>query len=198
MGVAEVHGKETVGIVLALGTVEKAHGQLLGEELVAHLVEFVEELAPFLGIVAEQTALAVLLRDAEHGLDLSVLAPVEIAEVGLLEGGELAAVHQFRRVEALADEDVLLLEDVALTERLADLGEELLVVVVAVGVGRVFLHGVLDLHHRRVVARLGVDDARAVNVLNGEVDIIENLSSLAACAESADGDGHAREDGEER
>ena len=60
------------------------------------------------------------------------------------------------------------------------------------------MHGVLDLHHRRVVARLGVDDASAVNVLDGEVDVVEDLGPLAASAESADGDGHAREDGEER
>ena len=55
--------------------------QLFGMELVTNLIELVKELTPFLGIIGEKSAFTIFLRDAEHGLNLGVLASVEIAEI---------------------------------------------------------------------------------------------------------------------
>ena len=85
MRVTEVHGEIAVNIVLTLPSGEEAHTQLFGMELVTNLIELVKELSPFLGIIGEKSAFPIFLRDAEHGLNLGVLASVKIAEVGLLE-----------------------------------------------------------------------------------------------------------------
>jgi hypothetical protein len=92
--VTEVHGEIAVNIVLTLGTIEETDMQFLGMELVTNLVEFVKELSPFLGIIGEKSAFPIFLSDNKHGLDLSIFASVEIAEIGLLECAETLTVNE--------------------------------------------------------------------------------------------------------
>ena len=85
-------------------------------ELVADLADLHHEVPPLAGVVGEELAAPALLRDDEVGEGVGVLPALKIAEVAV--GKELAGAVP-AAVEAPAAEDVLLVECVALAERLA-------------------------------------------------------------------------------
>ena len=149
----EVEGEVTVHVVTCFPLVEEPAGDARVLELVADLADLHHEVPPLAGVVGEELAAPTLLRDDEVGEGVGVLPAFEIAEVAV--GEELAGAVP-AAVEAAAAEDVLLVERVALAERLAQRGEEGCELVVRVDVRGVLLHGVLHREDGGVVAVLRV------------------------------------------
>ena len=188
--VGEVHGEVAVNILARLIFSEQSGAYASVLELVKHLACLHHEVPPATRVVGEKLALLVLLRDDKIGGRVGVFTPFEILEVTVRK--ELS-LNVFRVVEAAAREDVLLLDGIALAERLDDGCQQCGELIVGIGVGRVFLHRVLHTDDRRVFAGLGVEHSHAVHVLCREVDVLKNPLALAACAESQHGDAHAGE-----
>ena len=63
--------------------------------------------------------------------------------------------------------------------------------IILIDVCTVFLDGVLHGENCGELARLGVQYAHAVNVLNGKVYLLEDFGALASSAKGIDGNGHA-------
>ena len=190
----EVHGEVAVNIPAGFLLAEERRGLSGILQLVLHLADFHEEVAPLLAVEGQQLALLGLLGDDEIGHAVGVGASREVAEIGLAEKLVLVA----RLVaELTVHEHVLLVEGIAFAEGLCEGGHQTGELVVAVGVGRELLHGVFHAEHGGILARLGVEHAHAVAVLHGEVDVLDDTLALAARAEGIDGDCHAGEDGRE-
>ena len=190
----EVHGEVAVNIPAGFLLAEERRGQSGILQLVLHLADFHEEVAPLLAVEGQQLALLGLLGDDEIGHAVGVGASREVAEIGLAE--ELMLVARLV-AELTAHEHVLLVEGIVFAEGLRKGGHQTGELIVAVGVGRELLHGVLHAEHGGILARLGVEHAHAVAVLHGEVDVLDDTLALAARAEGIDGDCHAGEDGRE-
>ena len=110
MGIAEVQGKEAVGIlagllhVQELGTLDAAIVQLVG-----HLADLDQEVAPLAIVIAQQRTFLAFLRDDQIRASLNIGTAIEEAEIGI--GEELAAVADLQgaTVEALPHKHVLLM-----------------------------------------------------------------------------------------
>lgn len=55
----------------------------------------------------------------------------------------------------------------------------------------IFLHRILHGKNCGELASLRVENSNTINVLDGEIDFLEDLGSLAACSKGIDRDGHA-------
>ena len=160
-----------------------------------YLTNFYEEIAPLLAVVGEQPAFFRFLRDGQVTHAVRVVASLEIAEIGRREELLLLARLVF---ELLPHEDVLLVQGVPFAERLGQCCEQLRVLIVAVDVGRIFLHGVLDFQDGGIFAGLGVQHACAVGLFHGKIDVPEDPLAFAARAERIDRYGHAGTQGDEK
>jgi len=63
-------------------------------------------------------------------------------------------------------------------------------IVIAVGIGRILLHGVLYFKYGGILAGLGVNDTNAVIALHGEIDVTEDTLAFASRSESGHRDCH--------
>jgi hypothetical protein len=71
-------------------------------------------------------------------------------------------------------------------------------IVIAVGIGRILLHGIFYFKYGRILAGLGVDDTNAVIVLHGEIDVMEDTLAFASRSESGHRDCHTDQDSREK
>ena len=126
--------------------------------------------------------------DGEICTAVDILAVAEVAEIRLREERLAVAFG----IELAADEDVLLVQSIALAESRHYCGHQTGEVVEAVGVGGVFLHGVLHLQDGGILAGPGVEHADAVDVLHRKIDVAEHMLALAASAEGIDRNRHAQ------
>ena len=80
---------------------------------------------------------------------------------------------------------------ISFAESLCQGSEKVCELVVAVDIGRVFLHGILHLQYSRVFAGLGVQHAYAVCIFHREIDVLKDTFALAARSERIDRYAHA-------
>jgi len=85
-------------------------------------------------------ALFVFLRNDEIGLDISIGAACEVAEVAFTQ--KLMVVICLI-MELFLDEDILLVDGIAFAKRLGKSSQQIGKLIIVVNVGRVFLDGVL-------------------------------------------------------
>ena len=161
--VLEVHGEVAVYVLARLGLVQEPRLHAAVAQLVVHLADLHEEVAPLLAVVGEQAALLRLLRDGQVAHAVRVGTPLEVAEIGF--GEELAVSSRFSG-ETFAHEDVLLVQGVPFAQRLCQSSEQLRELVIAVYVRAVFLYGIFDFQHGRIFAGLGVQYADSVRIFH--------------------------------
>ena len=83
------------------------------------------------------------------------------------------------------------MQGVSLAESLGDGGEQAVVLIVGVCIGRVLLNRILQCQHSRVISVLGVGHTYAVHILHREVDVLEDAFALATGAECCHRYSHA-------
>ena len=81
---------------------------------------------------------------------------------------------------------------ISFAESLCQGSEKVCELVVAVDIGRVFLHGILHRQYSRVFAGLGVQHTHTVRFLRWEIDVLKDSLALAARTERIDRQGHTR------
>ena len=187
----EVEGEVTVHVVAGFLLVQEPADDARVLELVADLADLHHEVPPLAGVVGEELAALALLRDHQVGEGVGVLPAREIAEIAV---GEELPEAPLRILEPPAAENVLLVQGVSLTQGLGEGGQQGSELVVRVDVRGVLLHGILHLEDGGVVAVLRVEDADALHLLDGEVDVLEDPAALAAGPEGEHRDGHPDQD----
>mgnify|MGYP000432315204 FL=1 len=141
-----------------------------------------------LAVIGEQPAFPRLLGDGQVTHAVRVITPLEIAEIS---GREKFVLVARPALELFAREDVLLVDGVAFAQGLREGGKKVRVLVVAVDVRAVFLHGILDFQDGGIFPVLGVQHAHALRLFHGEIDVLEDTFALAARAEGIDRYRHA-------
>ena len=81
--VGKVHGEVTVNVVPGSASIQIGRIDAAVFQLVFDLANLHKEIAPFLTVKREEVALFVFLRDNEIGLNISIGATCEIAEIAL-------------------------------------------------------------------------------------------------------------------
>ena len=177
-GLETLHGEGAVLEVEGHKAVEVLVDLVLGELAVpdAALLEDVHDLAhlrvevePCLGVVLHEGGFYRFLRDNEVGAYLSIGSAVEVAEVA--PGEELHIVGDVV-VVALAAQHVLLLQGIALTERLDDVVQHVGEGDILHSVRGILLHGVLDLDNDGGIAVLREED-RVQQFAGAILDVLE-------------------------
>ena len=107
--VFEVHGEVAVDILARLGFVQEPGLYAAVMQLVMHLADFHEEIAPLLVVERVQAALFRLLRDGQVAKAVRVGTPFEVAEIRRRQ--ELLPVSRFA-CKLFPDEDILLVDGV--------------------------------------------------------------------------------------
>ena len=189
--VGEVHGEIAVDIDSGSCPVKISGVNAAVLQLVFHLANLHKEVAPFLAVKREKAALPVFLRDDEIGLNVSIAAACEIAEVAFAQK-LMVAVGLI--LELPFDKDILLVDGIAFSKGLGKGGQQIGELIIVVNVGRVFLDGVLHSQDGRVFSCLGIEHANTIHVLHREVDVLKYLLALTTCSESLDRDEHTQED----
>ena len=147
--VVEREGEVPHDIVPYLDLGEDAERHLLASKDVMHLLHLGPEIRPFLGVELPVHGALDLLRNNHVRLLGHVLPAFKVGHVG--PGKKFLAAGQRSPVFPAA-EDVLLLERVALAERVDHALEYAAGIIVAARVGAELLHGVLHPDEDRVVA----------------------------------------------
>ena len=86
------------------------------------------------------------------------------------------------------------MEAIALAKGLQDIGHQRSEIVITFNIGRILLHGIINTHNSTELTSLGVDDTNAVNIFDAEIDILEDIGTLAASSKGIDGDSHPDKD----
>ena len=187
MGIMEVQRKETVGILTGF-----LHGQELSTldtavmQLVGHLMDLHKKVTPLAAVVTQQRTLPGLLRYHQIGTGCRVLAPIEETEVGIREETARSTRCQGLAVKALPDEHVLLVQGIALTQRLYHSRHQVGEIIVTVRICRILLYGVLHPQDGRILTGLGIENPYPIRILDAEIDVLEGIGSLAARAKGPD------------
>ena len=96
-------------------------------------------------------------------------------------------------MEFLPYENILLMNCVTFTESLGKRCQQMGKLIVAVDIGRIFLHRILYLQYSGILTCLGVEYAYTIYILNREIDVLEYLLALTACTKGIYRDCHACE-----
>ena len=107
---------------------------------------------PSFGIVFHEGIVSTFLRNNEEGAYVGILPSLEVVEIA---PGQELRVFGHVTVVTLAAEYVLLLQGIALAERLDDIGQYVLKEPILVGVGTILLHGILYLEEYGRISLLG-------------------------------------------
>ena len=193
--VTEVHGKEAVNIQTCFLFVQKLRLDTGILQLVLHLSDFYQEISPLFVVEGHQTALLVLLRNGQIGHTVRIFSSVEIAEVGF--GKELMSLPTLI-LELLSSKDVLLVQGIAFTQSLCDGSKQIGELIIAVYIGRIFLHWVLHSQDGRILSSLCIEHTDTVRVFHGEVDVLKDFLPLATSTKGIDRYGHANADCHEK
>ena len=192
--VFEVHREIAVHILARFGLVQESHLHAAVAQLVVYFADLHEEIAPLLAVIREQAAFLRLLRDGQVTKAVRVRTSLEIAEI---RGREELPVALRLICEPLSHENILLVESIPFAQGQRKRREQICELVVAVDVGRILLHWVLDFQDGGVFPRLGVQHADSVRIFHREIDVLKDAFAFAARAERIDGQGHARAQGDE-
>ena len=202
--VTEIKGKEAVGI--DAGSFDIKEGDITDAtilQLVGDLTDLDLEIAPLAIVIRQQGALLIFLGNNNIGGAVSIQTTVEETEIGVGEI-ETALVDigvttscNLLHVELLPDKDILLMEAVALTKGLQDIGHQGSEIIIAVNIGRILLHRIVNTHDGTELTSLGVYHTNAVNIFDAEIDILEDIGTLAARSEGIDGNSHPDKDGKD-
>ena len=195
VGITEVQRKEAVGILT--GFLHRQELRCLDTavmQLVCHLVDLHQEVTPLAAVIAQQGTLPGLLRDNQIGAGCRILPPVEEAEIGIGKETAFRTRRQGLAVEALPDKHVLLVQGVALTQRLDHCRHQVRKVIITVSISRILLYRVLHLQDGRILAGLGIEYPYPVRILDTEIDVLEGIGTLAARAKGPDRQPHTHKD----
>ena len=118
------------------------------------------------------------LRDDKIGLDISICATCEIAEVAFTQ--KLMVVIGLI-VELFSDKNILLVNGITFTKGLGKGGQQIGKLIIVINIGR-------------VLASLSIEYTDDIHILHGEVDVLKYLLALTTCTESLDGGKHTQED----
>ena len=164
-----MEGHEAVEVLvdLVLGEFSVPDATLL--ENVHDLADLGMEVEPCLGVVPHEGGLDGLLRDDKVGADLGIASAVEVAEVA---PGEKLHIVGDVVVVALAAQHVLLLQGIALAERLDDVVQHVGEGDILHGISGILLNGVLDLDDDGGIAVLREED-RVQQLAGAILDVLE-------------------------
>ena len=194
MPVSKMLGKVLVSIMAHLVSGEETGGDATVAELVTDLADLDKEILPLAAVVAEKPLFPVLLRDGQKSGAVGVLTSLEIAEVTLREILTLSVVLS---PVSFTGEDILLMDGITLSKGGHQRGQNIGVGTVLGGVGTVLLYGVAHGKDSGQLTGLGIEHAHSLYVLNGEVNLLEDLGALAARTEAINRHCHAQTDGHE-
>ena len=187
-------GKVVVNIVTHLVGRKETGRDVTVTELVPDLADLDKEVLPLAAVIAEQPLFPVLLRDGQKSCAVGVLTSLEIAEVAIREILTLAVVLS---PVSFTGEDILLMDGITLSKGGHQRGQNIGVGIVLGGVGTVLLYGVAHGKDSGQLTGLGIEHAHSLYVLNGEVNLLEDLGALAARTEAINRHCHAQTDGHE-
>ena len=193
--VTEVDGEETVCILTGLLNSQKLdllHTTLC--QLVTHLMNLDQEVTPLARIIRQQRTLLRLLRNNQIGTGSGICPAIEETEIGIRQETAVRIVGRVFnafRIESFPHKHILLMQRIALTERLHHSGHQCREVIVTISVSRILLHRVLHLQDSRILAGLGIEHPYPIGILNREIDVLEGIGPFTACAKGIDRHGHA-------
>ena len=94
-------------------------------------------------------------------------------------------------LELLSGKDVLLVQGITFTQSLCDGCKQVGELIIAVYIGRIFLHRILHSQNGRIFSSLGIEHTDTIRVFHGEVDVLKDFLPLATSAKGIDRYGHA-------
>ena len=94
-------------------------------------------------------------------------------------------------MEILSCQDVLLMDCIAFSQGRHERGHQVGERTILIDVRTIFFFRILHGKNCGELASLRVENSNTINVLDGEIDFLEDLGSLAACSKGIDRDGHA-------
>ena len=100
-------------------------------------------------------------------------------------------------MEMLADKHILFVDGIAFSKGLGKRGHQMVELIIAVDVGRVFLDGILHLQDSRILSCLGIEHTDTIYIFGGEVDVLKYLLALATCTKGRNRNCHANKDSHE-
>ena len=194
--IPEIDGKETVNIAAYLlrGKESASLNALVGHQVI-DLMDLDEEVFPLVSIITENGGLLALLGDDKIGGQVGIFTTIEETEIAVGEimscGIAVIDLGILLHVEGLADEDILLMNGIALAESTHNTGHQGGELYIAAFISGILLDGVLHGQHGTVLTSLGEDNSNAIDIFDGEIDILEDLCSLDTRTEGIDAHGHA-------